>query len=183
MAQLYIKMLGSWISISFLIFTSYFSFGQKRVFTDNNGNTQIIYMSLDEANKVNPDSVLYLELMSKGYKDFPQEILKFKNLETLDLGTLHYLDVPEQLNRRQLRKLNRLKKKCNCDEPSTPVYKPNYIKNVPKDISKLTKLRFINLDGVHFNYKLLDDFEKLLPHTKTNPDKELIRIVKELEKS
>lgn len=175
-------MRDSWINIFFLVCISFSFYSQKRTFKDNNGQEYTIYMSMDEANKANPDSVLYLELMSQGFNNFPIDVIKFKNLEVLDLGTLHYLDVPDRLNKRQLRKLNRLKRWCHCVEPRTPEYKPNYIKNVPKDITKLTKLRYINLDGVHFNYKLLDDFESLLPKTRTNPDKELIRIGTELDK-
>lgn len=173
-------MLGFWINTIFLLFISLFSFGQKRTWVDS-GKVYIIYTSLEEAGLANPDSVIYLELRSKGYIDFPVEILKYKNLEIIDLGTLYFNDVPELLNKKQLNKLERLKKKCNCNEPRSIEFNPNHIKKVPHGICELRKLRHLSLSGVHFKYKLLDDFEKLIPNTKIDPDKETIKIAKEID--
>lgn len=137
-------------------------------FKSKTGNLYKIYRSLEEVKTLNPDSVFCLDLGSWGYKDFPMEIFKFKNLVFLSLAPYTWLDVPERLNKWQKRQLEKMKKESF--EPYTPFYKNNKIKHLPKEITTLSKLEYIDIDGAKYEYEILKELTEKLPNVTIMPN-------------
>lgn len=102
---------------------------------------------MSAANKVPPDSVKGLILISNNFKDFPKEIFRFKNLQYIEIGTYLWGQVLDSLTPKQRKKYIKLEKKV-CDRCTVmKYYKPNIIKNIPKEIVDLKQLEVIDCMG------------------------------------
>ncbi|MDD5571702.1 MAG: leucine-rich repeat domain-containing protein [Bacteroidales bacterium] len=124
-----------------------------------NLNSYDEYVTLEEALK-HPDSVYKLVLKRKGYKDFPMEILKFKNLLVLNLRNNRISEIPPEIAElKELRVLNLSKNKLT--ELSSSVCKlkklialnasENQIETVSRDIQLLQNLQFWDMWGNSLN--------------------------------
>ena len=81
---------------------------------------------------LNPDKVIKLVLRKKHLKKFPEEILKFKNLQYLDLSKNSIKEIPDGIDAlSQLQFLSMSK---------------TGLEHVSRDIGKLKNLRWINLN-------------------------------------
>ena len=91
------------------------------------------YTNLDSLDKLSPDCIECLHLRSKGFMDFPLQVLKYKNLKILELGTGDWMEEPHELNERQKKKYRRLRKKYSGEnfEFRSPLVKQNIFKNIP----------------------------------------------------
>ena len=135
------------------------------------------YTSFAAANKVPSDSVEGLSLMSNNFKDFPKEVLKYKNLKYLEIGNYYYSEVLDSLNKRQLKKYEYYKIKYSVKGMYTVMghYKTNKIKNIPKEIQTLNKLEVVDFMTARVYSK--KKFQKIyiyLPNTDILPDKDLL---------
>lgn len=65
-----------------------------------------LYISLEEALAVHPDSVFRLDLSGNRLETVPKEILRFKNLRELDLSKNKLVDLPDEMNFPALEILN-----------------------------------------------------------------------------
>lgn len=106
-----------------------------------------VYTSLNAASKVNPDSVKGLDLMSCGFKDFPKEILKYKNLIVLNIDAYNWSDVPDSLTVKQKKYFEKVKKNNTSLLPIDFFWKPSTIKKWPKEIKELKNLKYLCLGG------------------------------------
>lgn len=113
---------------------------------------KIKFMRLEQARKVNPDSVKYLDIGSSGFKKFPTEILKYKNLIELKITDYDSLKACEngiidsaacaKFNKR----CNELRKKYGevwFGEYEFPIYNPNIFTKIPKQIKELKALKIL----------------------------------------
>ena len=87
--------------------------------------------NLDSALK-NPDKVIKLVLRKKHLKKFPEEILKFKNLQYLDISKNSIKELPEGIG--ELTQLQFLA----CSKTG--------LEHLPREIGQLKNLRWINLN-------------------------------------
>lgn len=88
------------------------------------------YYSLAEAKK-SPEKVEVLILSKKKYKEFPEEILQFKNLRVLDLSKNKIQYLPEEIS--SLANLEEL------------ILNRNDILALPKDLGRMPKLTKLDL--------------------------------------
>lgn len=111
------------------------------------------YRNLDEALK-EPDKVQRLVLRRKGYKEFPKEIFKFKNLVELDLRGNNISDIPDSIS--TLTKLQYLNVSRNqvvkispeIGKLSSLVYLElgqNAIEILPVEMASLQNLQYLSL--------------------------------------
>jgi Leucine-rich repeat (LRR) protein len=116
-------------------------------------DTITAFTSLEEALK-KPDKVIKLELKRKKYKNFPKEILAFKNLQYLNLSKNHITQLPEEIG--QLKNLQYLNISKNGLEELPPeigdlinLYylnaNQNDLNSLPPQIGKLQKLKNLDL--------------------------------------
>jgi hypothetical protein len=109
-----------------------------------------IFTSISEAKKVNPDSVFAIQLGNNGLKEFPKEILEFRNLELVDLidrniGEI-YLEDPKKLTEKDQLLAKQIFEKHGGYDIRTdviglfPIRNKNTFKSVPIDVIKLKKL-------------------------------------------
>ena len=89
------------------------------------------FTNLDSALK-NPDKVIKLVLRKKHLKKFPEEILKFKNLQYLDISKNSIKELPEGIG--ELTQLQFLA----CSKTG--------LEHLPREIGQLKNLRWINLN-------------------------------------
>lgn len=89
------------------------------------------YTNLDSALK-DPDKVIKLVLRKKHLKEFPQEILKFKNLQYLDLSKNNIKEIPDGIG--QMVNLQYFM----CSKTG--------LEKLSKEIGKLKYLRYININ-------------------------------------
>jgi len=114
-------------------------------------DTCYIYSSLEKAMR-NPDNVYILDLSKTKLKEFPQEILSFKNLNKLDLSKNRIAVIPEGIaNLKHLQELNLGKNKLEA---------------FPGDIVELVDLKRLilnqnNIDGIPYMIKNLQKLEYL----------------------
>jgi hypothetical protein len=159
----------NWLALFLLISAP--SYSQQIV--EYRGKKYEVYRTLMEANKVHPDSVEGLWLISNGYKDFPRELLKFKNLRYLEISSYYWYEVLDSLTPRQRKKYYKLEKET-CDRYMIyRFYKPNTIVSFPKEISELNKLEvcfFVNTP-IRSWKKYIKIFD-YLPNTHILPPKE-----------
>jgi len=116
-------------------------------------DTMRAYTSLEEALK-NPEKVIKLELRRKKFKSFPMEILKFTNLQYLDLTKNNITELPAEIS--QLENLQYLSISKNGLEEFPPQIgdlknlfylnaNQNELTSIPPTIGKLTKLKNLDL--------------------------------------
>lgn len=89
------------------------------------------FTSLEEALK-NPDKVIKLSLRKQKLKAFPPEILRFRNLQYLDLSKNHIREIPESIDTLQQLQVLILSK--------------NDIETLPKELGRLRNLRTLNIN-------------------------------------
>ncbi len=132
-----------------------------------------VYCSLIEANKVHPDSVYGLELTSNGFKDFPREILKFKNLKYLEIGSYYWYSVLDSLTSQERKEFDSLEADT-CDRCMVnKFFKANIIYSFPKGIKDLKKLEFCDFSTADIrNWRKFKRIYRYLPHTRIIPLKE-----------
>ncbi|MBS1634878.1 MAG: leucine-rich repeat domain-containing protein [Bacteroidetes bacterium] len=92
-------------------------------------DTLTAYTDLQTALK-EPDKVVKLVLRKQKFKEFPLEILKFKNLQYLDISKNVIKELPDSID--QLSNLQYL----ICSKTG--------LERIPKQIGKLKKLRYLN---------------------------------------
>lgn len=137
----------------------------------------LVYTSFAAANKAPIDSVQGLSLMSNNFKDFPKEVLKFKNLKYLEIGTYYYSEVLDSLDKNQLKKYEYYKIKYSVLEMHTVMgkYKTNSIKKIPKEIQTLNKLEVVDFMTARiYSKKKFQKIYSYLPNTDILPDKDLL---------
>lgn len=94
-------------------------------------DTTTAYTDLATALK-NPEKVIKLELRKKNLKQFPLEILKFKNIQYLDLSKNKITELPEGIE--ELKDLQYL------------LLSKNKLVKLPKQIGELSQLKYLNVN-------------------------------------
>ena len=110
------------------------------------------YYSLEDA-MANKDQVICLDLTKSRLKDFPIEVLEFKNLEVLLLNRNKITMIPQSISQLQsLRVLaiyrNRIEDMsplCNLPNLEQLDISDNFIEAIPDDINKLKSLKKLYL--------------------------------------
>jgi hypothetical protein len=123
------------------------------------------------AEQFNPDSVKGLCLQSKGYKDFPKEILKYKNIIVLDLSSKHLDEMVEYLNRSE-KKAYKKRMQNGGKQFGYPLFRPNSIVTIPDEIINLKKLKVIHLMDMYVSIEAIKKIEQLLPNVIVIPSSE-----------
>lgn len=136
------------ILLSILLISSNF-FAQTEVKLDSLRFTASWFNDLDEA-RANPDKVLYLDLSLQKIKDFPREILSFKNLKRLYLPYNYWPSIPEEIN--ALSKLEVLDLSGNY-----------YLNRLPNNLKELTLLKELIIKDHRLNAGELERIRELLP--------------------
>lgn len=125
-----------------------------------------LYTSLEEALK-EPLNVKCLDLSSKGYTEFPMEILQFKNLEFLDLSALDSGCLYSVIQKRELeREQNKKKYPGRRFEYVYMImgeYSRNEIKEIPKEIKYLSKLKQLCLSDTKLTKRQIKRIKKWVP--------------------
>src|ERR1035437_6479471 len=122
-----------------------------------------VYYSFEEADKVPVDSVLGLILKSKEFKKFPKEIVKYKNLQILDLSSLVWDEVYDSLMTKKEKKyVDRMRKKMGLYYVPRS-YKPNVLYDIPQEIFTFKKLKYFDWDGAYITLIEVCKLHKLLP--------------------
>ena len=132
------------------------------------GITYTFCTSLTCAKQNNPDSVKGLVLQSRGYKDFPIEVLKYKNIEILDFSSKKLDEMFEYLNRKE-RKIFNKRKKHGGENFGYPDFRINRILTIPDEIASLQKLKLINLMDTYTTIDAIKKLERLLPNCEIMP--------------
>ena len=109
-----------------------YSFGQATGDTDNNNSEKVVYHSLSKALR-NADKVYKLNLSNKDLKEFPEDILKLKELRYLILDSNQITTIPPEIN-----KLENLK----CLSLSH-----NLIQELPTSTGDLSNLKYLYFDN------------------------------------
>jgi len=112
-------------------FVQSFSFAQDALLDSLALATYDEFTDLDSARR-NPDAVVKLVLRKKKYKDFPMQILKFKNLQYLDLSKNSLKELPDSII--TLKKLQYL------------IVSKNSLEALPNTIGGLKNLKYINVN-------------------------------------
>ena len=115
------------------------------------------------AEQLNPDSVKGFSLQSKGYRDFPKEVLKYKNIVVLDLSSKHLDEMVEYLNRSEERAYKK-RKQNGGRQFGFPLFRPNSVITIPDEIVNLKKIKLIHLMDMYVNIEAIKKIEKLLPN-------------------
>ena len=114
-----------------IVITTKFTNAQNQLLDSLTLDTLTGYTNLQEALK-NPDAVVKLVLRKQHLKSFPSEILKFRNLQYLDISKNSISELPDSIN-----KLSNLQYFA-CSKTG--------LKRLPKEIGKLTNLLYINFN-------------------------------------
>lgn len=146
------------------------------------GNEYDVCSSLAYAETLNPDSVKGFSLESKGYKDFPKEVLKYKNIIVLDLSSKKLDEMIEYLNRSE-RRAYRKRRKHGGDKFGYPLFRPNAVLTVPDEIANLKQLKLIHLMDMYVTIDAIKKIERLLPNVVVVPSSKDIEMEEELQKS
>ena len=129
---------------------------------------------MKEAREVNPDSVRFLKIGNNNLREFPMEILIYKNLYELNFESANIAET--YLNERWL--LTKSEKeeyfKIFNKQPGArtdrgrdlfyPTHNRNKIKKIPNEISQLKKLSLLILDHYHISKRELKKIRFLLPN-------------------
>lgn len=157
----------------FFIVFSFFSFLNGiycQVLTEAfNGKQYRVFTSLSEAHKVNPDSVEGLVLCSNNFKDFPVEVLKFKNLKYLNICSYSWHNVLDSLTSEQRHIYDSVERRRPNDCMFR--FKPNIIRHIPKEIKKLKKLEMVDFSSADISRNAGMQLIKYLPNATTLPSK------------
>jgi hypothetical protein len=167
--------------ILFLIFICFHTnvlLCQTELHYGHNGKIYKCYTSLSAADSVNADSV-YAIAISKKTVGIPKQILKYKNLQYLYLGSIAKVkDETKKLTKKEIienKKRDSLTSKyssCNEAREVRPRYTGYYvIKYIPEWISQLKKLEEINF--IDAKIKKVKKYEKIfdyLPKVYIRPD-------------
>lgn len=113
-----------------------------------------------EAAMLLPDSVEELTLSKKKLKEFPREILSFKNLKRLNLSNNKLDSIPDLSALTNLTYLNLEKNRLDTISPGILTAKnleilmlgANYIRTLPKGLSELKNLRILDMWGNPITY-------------------------------
>jgi hypothetical protein len=142
----------------------------------NKGNKKIelvAHTSLQSALKINPDSVVALDLTSQGLYDFPEEILRFKNLMYLNIDSYSWEQALDSLTESEKQLYYELKAQV-CDKCGVMRYfRPSTINYIPRKIKHLKKLEYISFgEGVYLhNKRKFKRIYRYLPNTLIFPNK------------
>lgn len=153
------------VFISFFIMRDLYS---QEVKIKLSGEEYDVCTSFAYAEQLNPDSVKGFSLQSKGYKDFPKEVLKYKNIIVLELGSKKLDEMVEYLNRSEKR-IYKKRKKNGGDKLGYPLFRPNTVLTVPDEIVNLKKLKLIYLMDMYVTIDAIKKLEKLLPNCEVVP--------------
>jgi hypothetical protein len=145
------------------------------------GKEYDVCSSLAYAETLNPDSVNGFSLQSKGYKDFPKEVLKYKNIIVLDLSSKHLDEMVEYLNRSE-KKIYEKRKTNGGDKFGYPLFRPNTVVSIPDEIINLKRLKVIHLMDMYVNKEAIKKIELLLPGVIVIPSSKDLEMEEELEK-
>ncbi len=107
------------------------SFSQENLLDSLTLATYDEFTDLDSARR-DPDKVVKLSLRKKKYKDFPMQILKFKNLQYLDLSKNSIKELPDSII--TLKKLQYL------------IVSKNGLEALPNTIGGLKNLKYLNVN-------------------------------------
>lgn len=116
-------------------------------------DTTYIYKNLEDA-LVNPNQVFHLKLKRKKLKEFPLEVLKFKNLITLDLTKNKISSIPYEIKELKYLKTLKLNKNkftvfpkaiCLVTSIEQLEINNNSIVEIPKEIEKLKNLIYLDM--------------------------------------
>lgn len=133
------------------------------------------YMSFESANKVHPDSVEGLYLLSNGFKDFPKDILKYKNIRYLKFGAYTWDEVKDSLSKKQLLEYEKIKEKYPLSYSVRKFYKRNQIKHIPKEIKELKQLEIVDMLSAEIkNKRKFMKIYEYLPNASITPSKEFL---------
>lgn len=136
-----------------MLFCSSKLFSQTVLLDSLTLDTMRAFTSLEEALK-NPEKVIKLELRRARLKSFPMEILKFTNLQYLDLTKNNIKELPPEIS--QLQNLQYFSISKNILEEFPPQIgdlknlfylnaNQNELTSIPATIGKLTKLKNFDL--------------------------------------
>ncbi|MCA6437409.1 MAG: hypothetical protein IM600_03760 [Bacteroidetes bacterium] len=123
------------------------------------------------AEQFNPDSVKGFCLQSKGYKDFPKEVLKYKNIIVLDLSSKHLDEMVEYLNSSE-RKAYEKRLRNGGKQFGYPLFRANSVVTIPDEIINLKKLKVIHLMDMYVSIEAIKKIERLLPNVLVIPSSE-----------
>ena len=146
-----------------------------------NGKVYDVCTSLEYAEHLHPDSIKGFSLQSKGYKDFPKEVLKYKNIVVLDLSSKKLDEMIEYLNRSERRAYGK-RKKHGGDKFGYPLFRPNTVLTVPDEIANLKQLKLIHLMDMYITIDAIRKIESLLPDVVVIPSSKDLEMKEELEK-
>jgi Leucine-rich repeat (LRR) protein len=130
------------------------------------------FFSIQDAKTVHPDSVKYLRLGNSELEQFPEDILKYKNLIDLSFCNCNIAEIglsrPWALTESERRRLYRIQKKYPHVQENAnglfPITRKTKIKKIPEDISLLTKLSSLCLNKKDSSRKMIQRLKKLLPN-------------------
>lgn len=137
----------------------------------------LCYESLENASKVNPDSVKCLLLVGFKFDDFPREILKFKNLRYLEIGANYRVKYKQNYSVEFCRKLDSLFKEGKLSPNEyTEFYDYPIIKKIPKEIKDLKFLEYVYMKDVKIkNFNKYRKIYEYLPNTNITPTENMLK--------
>lgn len=115
----------------FILFTAISVSAQETLLDSLALSTYHEFTDLDSARR-DPDNVVKLSLRKKKYKDFPMQILKFKNLQYLDISKNSIKELPDSII--VLKKLQYL------------IASKNSLEALPNTIGGLKNLKYLNVN-------------------------------------
>lgn len=152
-----------------IVFLSACSFGQDSINVKKGS-----FGNLNSALTVDSDSVFELNLGNSNLREFPIDILSFKNLIYLSFEDLNIVDIryndSMQLSVKDRKLASKLFYKHHFgksripDEENFPIRNRNKIKHIPDSISTLTKLEFLHFSKHQISRRQKKKLRKLLPN-------------------
>jgi Leucine-rich repeat (LRR) protein len=137
----------------FILFLGFLTKGFTQVLSEQELDTCYIYTTIEKASKT-PDAIYVLDLTKSKLKDFPLEVLVFKNLNILKLGKNKITSVPDGLSKLIfLQELDLGKNKLDAfpgcivelRQLKKLVLNQNYIEGIPYMIKNLQKLEYLDM--------------------------------------
>ncbi len=140
-------------------------------------NKYPVYTSLSAASKVHPDSVKGLRLYFWNLKDFPKEVLRYKKLKYLEIGSYRWVEIVDSLPMKEKKRFEKIKKEYkDLDMWGVKHYtKGCRIVNIPAEIKELKELVAIDMLGVWIaNKRKFKKIFEYLPNVDIIPDKQWV---------